>query len=243
MAAFLIGKDRGTQTGEYIYMTAAPEWKPIYKESVRELPLDQRISFEDLVSRLDGDLCGRRVAGSVYPDELEEIFRGKFKETGRYDFRRGVKDPSVYLCLKTGLAVVHHIDDGRCAGKTSLLDKLPDEDLLQHCEIISGPLEAEGVRVKILGRTQARLPGAILTAPDPKRATKIIAALEVGPKKKSQVPSKKASLENLELLSVRTSAQCRSAGGSAIYLSPDRRDIPFAVKELAHHMAAPRACD
>ena len=40
--------------------------------------------------------------------------------------------------------------DGRCAGKTTLLDKLPDED--------SGPLEAEDVSVEGLGRTKTRLP-------------------------------------------------------------------------------------
>ena len=35
----------------------------------------------------------------------------------------------------------------------------------------------------------------------------------------------------------------RSAVGSAIYLSSDRRDIQFAVKELARHMSALRQCD
>ena len=38
VAAFLIGKDRGAQTGEYVYMRAPPEWKPLYDEWVRELP-------------------------------------------------------------------------------------------------------------------------------------------------------------------------------------------------------------
>ena len=38
VAAFLIGKDRGAQTGEYVYMRAPPEWKPIYEEWVRVLP-------------------------------------------------------------------------------------------------------------------------------------------------------------------------------------------------------------
>ena len=116
VAAFLIGKDRGAQAGEYVYMRAPPEWKPIYDEWVRELPPAQRIPFEDVVFRLDRNLYGRRAAGSVYRDELEEILCG------------------VYLCLKTGLTVVHHIDDGRCAGKAALLDKLLDEDLT------SGPL-------------------------------------------------------------------------------------------------------
>ena len=100
-------------------------------------------------------------------------------------------------------------------------------------------VEAEGVSVEVLGKTKTRLPGAILTAPDPKHATNIIAALEIGPKEKSQVQSKKANLENLEPLSAGKAAQYRSAVGSAIYLSADRRDIQFAVKELARHMSAP----
>ena len=53
----------------------------------------------------------------------------------------------------------------------------------------------------------------------------------IGPKEKSQVPSKKANLENIEPLSAGRAAQCRSAVGSAIYLSADCR------------MSAPRACD
>ena len=117
--------------------------------------------------------------------------KSSVKETGRYDFCRGVKDPCVCLCLKTGLTVVHHIDDGRCAGKTALLDKLLDEDL---------------------------------------------------PQLRDHLPSKKANLENLEPLSAGKAAQCRSDVGSAIYLSADRRDIQFAVKD-PRHMSAPRACD
>ena len=81
----------------------------------------------------------------------------------------------------------------------------------------------------------------ILALPDPKHATNIVAALEIGPKEKCQVPSKKANLENRELLSAGKAGQYgqyqyRSAVGSAIYLSADRRDIQFAVKELARHM-------
>ena len=66
-------------------MRAPPEWKPIYEEWVRDLPPAQRIPFEDLVFRLDGNLYSRRTAGLVYQDELEEILCGKVKETGRYD--------------------------------------------------------------------------------------------------------------------------------------------------------------
>ena len=103
-----------------------------------------------------------------YTEMSWRSFFVKLKETGRYDFRRGVKDPCVYRCLKTGIVVVHHIDDGRCAGDAAALDRLLDEDLCAHCEITTGPLEAKGVSVEVLGKTKTRLPGCILTAPDPK---------------------------------------------------------------------------
>ena len=142
VAAFLIGQDRGAQTGEYVHMRAPPEWKSIYEEWVQELPPAQRIPFEDVVFRLDGNLYGRHTAGSLYRDELAEILRGKLKKTGRYDLHREVKK----LCMKTGLTVVHHTDDGRRAGKSALLDKLLDEDLPQHCEITSAWSHPYGTR-------------------------------------------------------------------------------------------------
>ena len=38
-------------------------------------------------------------------------------------------------------------------------------------------------------------------------------------------------------------ARHRSAVGSGIYFSADRRDIQYAVTELVRHMAMPRRCD
>ena len=46
-------------------------------------------------------------------------------------------------------------------------------------------------------------------------------------------------LTKVEELSAGNAARFRSAVGSAIYLSADRRDIQFAVKELARRMQAP----
>ena len=79
-----------------------------------------------------------------------------------------------------------------------MLNYLIDTVIPRHCEIQSGPLEREGVAVEVLGRTKTRLAGAILTAPDPKHAENIIRALGIGPKERSQVPSKKADLNRDE---------------------------------------------
>ena len=96
---------------------------------------------------------------------------------------------------------------------------------------------------KVLGRTKTRLRGAILTAPSPKHAQNIVRAVAISPTAKSQVPSRKADLSKTELLNAERAARYRSAVGSGIYLSADRRDIAYSVKELARHMSAPRECD
>ncbi|CAE7413014.1 RE1 [Symbiodinium sp. CCMP2592] len=247
VAAFLIGQDRGAQQEKWVYVRPPPEWRPIWKEWVRAQPPEQQPnlweSFDQMLFRLDGNLYGRRTAGSVYRDELEELLCVKLKETGRYDFRRGVKDPCVYRRLKTGIVIVHHIDDGRCAGDAAALDRLLDEDLCAHCEITTGPLEAEGVSVEVVGKTKTRLPGCILTAPDPKHAENIIKALGLKPGEKSPVPSRKPDLSDTTPLEAGDAARYRLAVGSGIYLSAHRRDIHYAVKELARHMSAPRRCD
>ncbi|CAE7434553.1 PARP6, partial [Symbiodinium sp. KB8] len=95
VAAFLIGQDRGAQEEKWVYMRPPPEWRPIWEEWVREQPPAHQArlwgQFNEMLFRLDGNLYGRRTAGSVYRDELEEVLCVKLKETGRYDFKRGVK--------------------------------------------------------------------------------------------------------------------------------------------------------
>ncbi|CAJ1362823.1 unnamed protein product, partial [Effrenium voratum] len=207
VAAFLIGQ------------RAPPEWRPIFEEWVCTQPREDqhwlRDNFADLVFRLDGNLYGRRTAGSVYRDELEEILCQRLAPA--FQFKRGGRDPCVYRCDKTQITLLHHVDDGRCAGPTAMLNRLIDEII----PLQAWPLECEGIAVEILGRTKTRLKDAILTAlirntPDLSRTD---------------------ALDNI------WAARYRSAVGSAIYLSSDRREIAFATKELARHMASPRQCD
>ena len=91
---------------------------------------------DNMLLRLDGNLYGRSTAGSAYSDELEELLCVELKETGRCDFRRGVKDPCVYRCLKTGIVVARHISTMTAA----LPDRFLNEDLCTLCEITTGPL-------------------------------------------------------------------------------------------------------
>ncbi|CAE7562226.1 unnamed protein product [Symbiodinium sp. CCMP2592] len=245
VAAFLIGKDRGAAEGRPVYMHAPVEWRELFDQWVLEQPAkDQqwyRDHFRDFVFRVDGNLYGRRTAGSVYRDELEEVLTGKLAKD--YDFQRGVKDPCVHRDRRSGLILLHHIDDIRVAGPKAAVLKFTEVDLPTHCEITVGELEEPGTAAEVLGRTKVRTEDSILTLPDSKHAENVCEQLGIGPKDKGTVPSRPLDLTKVEELSAGDAARFRSALGSAIYLSADRRDIQFAVKELARRMQNPRVCD
>ncbi|CAE7509096.1 unnamed protein product [Symbiodinium sp. CCMP2592] len=230
VAAFLIGKDRGAAEGRPVYMHAPVEWRELFDQWVLEQPAkDQqwyRDHFRDFVFRVDSNLYGRRTAGSVYRDELEEVLTGKLAKD--YDFQRGVKDPCVYLDRRSGLILLHHIDDIRVAGPKAAVLKFTEVDLPTHCEITVGELEEPGTAVEVLGRTKVRTEDSILTLPDSKHAENVCEQLGIGPKDKGTAPGRPLDLTKVEEL---------SAGSAA------PRDIQFAVKELARRMQNPRVCD
>ena len=107
----------------------------------------------------------------------------------------------------------------------------------------AGATKKLNTSVEVLNRTKIRVEGAILTLPDPVHVENIKRALGTGKGERSEVPSKQLDLLDVEPLEEAEAKAYRSAVGSAIYLSADRRDIQFAVKELARHMSAPRQCD
>ena len=61
--------------------------------------------------------------------------------------------------------------------------------------------------------------------------------------KPSPVPRRKLELQKDKPLSQGEKETYASCVGSAIYLSQDRPDIKFSVKELAKHIREPRKCD
>ena len=77
VAAFLIGKDRGATEGKPVYVRAPIEWHDLFLERLETLNPQERAWYKsasrEFYFRLDGNLYGRRTAGSVYRNELEEI--------------------------------------------------------------------------------------------------------------------------------------------------------------------------
>ena len=135
------------------------------------------------------------------------------------------------------------MDDIRAAGPSEALAHLFEQELPRHCEVQAGELEKEGTAVEYLGRTKVRSEDAILTIPDEKHRQAVISAAGISARDRSEVPSKQLNLLETTPLSEEEAKRYRSAVGSAIYLSLDRRDIQYAVKEAARHMSQPRQCD
>ncbi|CAE8593271.1 unnamed protein product, partial [Polarella glacialis] len=187
--------------------------------------------------RLDGNLYGRRTAGAVYRHALEEILTHRLKDQG-YAFVRGQKDPTTYSCQVTQIWLLHRIDDFRAAGPPEALLKLFRDE---------GDLESLETMVEVLGRRKLRSEGMIATIPDNKHCESILCVLSLEGKdaKAHGLPSRPRDKTGTgaDELSPEQASKYREATGSAIYLSLDRRDLQFAVKELARHMAAPLQCD
>ena len=212
---------------------------------LKKFPVDRqwyKDRFREMCFRLDGNLHGRRTAGSVYRNELEEIVCSQV-DPQRYAFVRGQKDPCTFRCTKTGIVLLHHVDDIRAAGPPGALAHLFEQELPRHCEVQAGELEKEGTEVEHLGRTKVRSEDAILTIPDEKHRQAVISAADISARDRSEVPSEQLNLLKTTPLSEEEAKHYRTAVGSAIYLSLDRRDIQYAVKEEARHMSQPRQCD
>ena len=188
MAAFLIGRDRGATEGKLVYVRAPVEWHDLFEEWLSTLPAGEKVkykdSFKEMYFRLDGNLYGRRTAGSVYRNELEAIICEKI-DPQRYQFQRGVKDPCVFRCLKTGVILIHHVDDIRAVGPADVLADLFEKEFPKYCEVQAGELEKEGTAVEFLGRTKIRTKDAIVTVPDVKHRKAIIAAAGITAKDRS----------------------------------------------------------
>ena len=94
-----------------------------------------------------------------------------------------------------------------------------------------------------LGRTKIKVEEAVVTKPNAKHIKTSLQMLGLENAKPSPVPGRKLELQKDKPLSQGEKETYASCGGSAIYLSQDRPDIKFSVKELAKHNRKPRECD
>ena len=107
----------------------------------------------------------------------------------QYAFVRGQKDPCVFRGAKTGIILLHHIDDIWAAGpdKTKTFAQLFEKELPRLCEVQAGELVREGAAVEYLGRTEIRTKDTIITVPAERYYKAVISAAGVSAKDRSEV--------------------------------------------------------
>ena len=253
-SAFLIARDGGDEKGQPVCMKPPREWLDHFdewlakqsdkvKNELKDVPL------EHLVWQVDGNIYGRQPAASQYRDKLEDIIVNNLPGEG-YDFVRGKLDGCVFRCHKTKVAILHHIDDFAVTGPEEHLDDLLKVQLPKYgCKVKVGEMEYPDrynkTSSEFLGRTKINVEEAVLTKPNEKHTDNILKLLGLENCKSSPVPGKKLEVnEKTEKpLSESEKKVYQSCVGSAIYLSQDRIDIKFSVKELSRRMKEPRYCD
>ena len=250
-SAFLIARDQGDDKGQPVCMKPPREWLDNFEVWLATQPEEKRkelegIPREQLVWQVDGNIYGRQPAASQYRDRLEEIIVNKLPKD-RYDFVRGRLDGCVFRCKKTKSVVIHHIDDFDVTGPEDDLNNLLKVELPKHgCKVKVGDFEFPEKHGKtsseFLGREKISVEQAVLTKPNAKHTDNILKLLGLHDAKGGPVPGKKLelSVSSEELLDEKEKKVYQSCVGSAIYLSQDRIDVKFAVKELARRMKEPR---
>ena len=186
--------------------------------------------------RLEKALYGRRTAGGNFRDHFESIV------TAIGDYQRCPQEPTLFFSKTTRVALLHHVDDIKSHGPPAAHEQMLnqcDEHLLTKR---GKPTQAGGPDDVYLGRSKMRQHDSITTKPHSKHIDKILSLLELEGAKPSNVPGNKedGQVENGEELVDEAKAKIyRSCVGSAIFLSDDRFDIKYAVKELAKSMKQP----
>ena len=221
------------------------EWYAMQTKEVQEELRD--VPRESIVWQVDGNLYGRQSAAAQYRDRLEEIITNKLPKE-KYNFQRGKLDACVYRCTKTETVLIHHIDDFDIAGREEILkDLLTVQFPANGCKLKMGEFEyPNGHKTstsEFLGRMKINTDGAIVTKPSDRHIETILRHLGMEDCKPSPVPGRKLDLTQTKELNEDEKAVFASCVGSAIYLSQDRSDIKYSVKELAKQIRSPRQCD
>ena len=201
----------------------------------------------EIVWQVDGNLYGRQSAAAQYRDRLEEILTQELPKD-RYSFNRGKLDACVYHCDVTNTVLIHHIDEFDIAGKEEVLkDLLAVQFLKNGCKLKMGefeyPSNERTSTSQYLGRLKVNTDGAVITKPNDGHIEAILKQLGMENCKLSPVPGRKLDLTQSKELDAKDKATFASCVSSAIYLSQDRADVKFAVKELARQIRAPRMVD
>jgi len=154
-------------------------------------------------------------------------------------FQRLVTDTSTYRDPTGRVDLVVHVDDLTLAGPTKQVKNHLAALHTKFAMKTTGLLTKEGDKTSILGRTLERTAKGYLLHSDSKLVASVIKDLGLEQAKPAATPGIKDEPEQAEPLGPEAHRRYRTLVGRLLYMSLDRADIQYAVKELSRQLHAP----
>ena len=193
-----------------------------------------------MCGKLHKSLYGTRDATQNWEHEYIEFLESA-------GFKSGVASPCIFINEDKQIRVVVHGDDFTILGDPEQLDwfrnKISDKFEVKFRGRL-GPGVDDDKSIRILNRVITWTNEGIQYEADQRHAEIIVQQLGLSSESKSvNSPSTKVGLRSDDLLCDADSTMYRALAARANYLSQDRVDIGFAVKELCRNMSKPRQSD
>ena len=203
-----------------------------------ELPEEDPMHGQGMLGKLRLCLYGTRDAAKAWQDTLSA-------QLAKNGFIRGVGHPSVFHHPKRQIWTLVHGDDYVSAGAPDDLQWL-EEELGKSYELQTQKLgDAEGMQLegKVLNRIVRMTPAGWETEADPRHAELIIEQLGLGNARRLDAPGSDgkddADQEDDKDLEGADITKFRGVAARGNYLSFDRPDLQYAIKEICREMSKP----
>ena len=218
---------------------------PVRRDICIELPAEdytEEDGEQDMVGHLVQSLYGTRDAAANFQHEVKKIMTAIGFEQGKYNV-------STYFHKKKNLKTLVHGDDFVTTGKRVdvawLREKLAGRFEIKTTVVGMGTGEAREAR--LLNRILSIDANGWRYEADPRHAELIIRGLNLTDAKGVKSPGEDVKPwsedEDAEALGTREATDYRALAARGNYLSPDRPDIQYAVKECCRGMASPTRGD
>ena len=228
----------------YAFMTADAEnafWQVPIKEDAYMLPpkdwIEKQIEAgvtlpEKVVWKLKKEWYGRRIAGQCFV----EWAAGHLKDLG---FSRNPAAPWLFHNSSKGILMEVHMDDFFATGPQRSLEEL-EKELHKRIRMKSQihPL-IEGEKFTHLKRTREIYSNGIFISPRSKYITDLLKMLKLENCNPAPTPYVHSEVKEGQKLNESCTKLFRAGVGIALYLSYDRTDIQFAIRELTKDMKDP----
>ena len=210
------------------------------REVYIELPPEAKHPGEgDVVGVLLKAMYGTRDAPQQWQGHITMLLR-------RLGFAPGVSQPCVFHHPLRDLQLVVHVDDIACLGEPQNLEWFRKElARLVECKAsVLGPGDGERLEVNYLGRRIRWTETGIHYEHDERHVRSALETAEMSTSKPVTTPgSKEMQDDNAEDLKPEEAAVYRRVTAIINYISQDRPDLSYAIKECARKMSSPTSDD